>query len=292
MKQSELAIIITLMLSPISYAKETLTMRATSAVWQDDAFLLPIGTKMIDYWVSEKLDGIRAHWNGHQLQTRTGHTIHAPHWFTAGLPDEVLEGELWAGRDAFHLVSQTVLDSSPNPEQWEKIRFMVFDAPAHPGSFDERRRHVTALVNASSHPYTHIIEQRKLPSIAMVNSWLSEIEADGGEGIMLHLASQPYISGRSDGLVKIKRYEDTEAVVVGYEPGKGKYQGLMGALWVKVDALPPSKSGQVFQMQIVPFPLKSAVSSPSDITGLHKTRSLVLPDICEQDRHQLCDTQI
>ncbi|MDO6582118.1 DNA ligase [Photobacterium sp. 2_MG-2023] len=246
MKQSELAMIITLMLSPISYAKETVTMRATSAVWQDDSFLLPLGTRITDYWVSEKLDGIRAHWNGQQLQTRTGHVIHAPQWFTAGLPDDVLEGELWAGRGAFHLVSQTVLDASPNREQWEKIRFMVFDAPVYPGSFDERWRHVTTLVNASNHPYINIIEQRKLASIAMVKNWLAEIEADGGEGIMLHHASQPYVAGRSDSLVKIKRFEDAEAIVVGYEPGKGKYQGLMGALWVKMDALPPFKIGTGF----------------------------------------------
>ncbi|KKC99385.1 MULTISPECIES: DNA ligase [Photobacterium] len=246
MKQSELAMIITLMLSPISYAKETVTMRATSAAWQDDSFLLPMGTTITDYWISEKLDGIRAHWNGQQLQTRTGHKINAPAWFTENWPDEALEGELWAGRDAFHLVSRTVLDSSPNSEQWQKIRFMIFDAPAHPGTFDERRHHMTTLINQLNHPYIQIIAQRKLSSIAMVKTWLSEIEADGGEGIMLHLASQPYVAGRSDSLVKIKRFEDAEAVVVGYEPGKGKYQGVMGALWVKMDGVPPFKIGTGF----------------------------------------------
>ena len=31
-------------------------------------------------------------------------------------------------------------------------------------------------------------------------------------------------------LWKIKKFDDNEAVVVAYEPGKGKYQGAMGAL--------------------------------------------------------------
>ncbi|MEC9165189.1 MAG: DNA ligase, partial [Pseudomonadota bacterium] len=45
-----------------------------------------------DYWVSEKLDGIRARWNGTELLTRNGNKIFAPTWFTANWPETTIDG--------------------------------------------------------------------------------------------------------------------------------------------------------------------------------------------------------
>ena len=56
----------------------------------------------------------------------------------------------------------------------------------------------------------------------------------GGEGLMLHLAGAPYVTGRSDVLLKMKRLHDTEGVVVAHLPGKGKYSGMMGALQIEM----------------------------------------------------------
>ena len=42
-----------------------------------------------------------------------------------------------------------------------------------------------------------------------------------------------YKTGRSSDLLKLKTYQDTEAEVIGYRPGRGKYQGMVGALVVK-----------------------------------------------------------
>jgi DNA ligase-1 len=47
---------------------------------------------------------------------------------------------------------------------------------------------------------------------------------------MLHLADAPYVTGRSDVLLKLKPLLDTEATVVAHLAGKGKYAGQMGAL--------------------------------------------------------------
>jgi DNA ligase-1 len=56
----------------------------------------------------------------------------------------------------------------------------------------------------------------------------------GGEGLMLHLADAPYLTGRQDVLLKLKPWQDAEAVVIGYTPGSGKYHGLTGALEVQM----------------------------------------------------------
>ncbi len=51
------------------------------------------------WWMSEKLDGVRAWWDGRQFLSRQGNVYHAPEWFTAGLPNVPLDGELcWPAR--------------------------------------------------------------------------------------------------------------------------------------------------------------------------------------------------
>lgn len=62
---------------------------------------------------------------------------------------------------------------------------------------------------------------------------LRQTEADGGEGLMLHRGAALYQPGRSNDILKLKTHEDAEAQVLGFEPGKGKYQGLVGALLVQ-----------------------------------------------------------
>jgi DNA ligase 1 len=53
------------------------------------------------FWMSEKLDGVRAFWDGKQFLSRLGNRYHAPAWFTEGLPLEPLDGELWIDRKKF-----------------------------------------------------------------------------------------------------------------------------------------------------------------------------------------------
>ena len=49
--------------------------------------------------MSEKMDGVRAYWNGEKLISKQAKDISCPNWFIEGLPKEVkLDGELWMGR--------------------------------------------------------------------------------------------------------------------------------------------------------------------------------------------------
>ncbi len=59
---------------------------------------------------------------------------------------------------------------------------------------------------------------------------------------MLHLAEAPYVTGRSDVLLKLKPLLDTEAVVLRHIPGKGRHAGRLGALEVR------RKDGIVFRL--------------------------------------------
>ena len=53
-------------------------------------------------WVmSEKLDGIRAYWDGTHLISRGGKIIHVPKWFTKNYPLFEIDGGLWTKREDF-----------------------------------------------------------------------------------------------------------------------------------------------------------------------------------------------
>jgi len=69
------------------------------------------------WWMSEKLDGVRAYWDGQQFWSRQGNRFFAPHWFVAGLPKMPLDGELWLGRKAFQRTVSIVRrqDASAKP---------------------------------------------------------------------------------------------------------------------------------------------------------------------------------
>ena len=53
------------------------------------------------WWMSEKLDGVRAYWNGKLFLSRLGNPLLAPDWFCAGLPEKPLDGEFWIDRKKF-----------------------------------------------------------------------------------------------------------------------------------------------------------------------------------------------
>ncbi len=181
------------------------------------------------FWVSEKLDGVRARWDGRRLISRGGNVFAAPLWFVQNFPDIPMDGELWIGRGQYEAVVSVVTRQTPH-DGWKAVRFMVFDLPSHGGTFTER---VKAMEGLALAPYFKPIDQFRVPSNKALMEKLDHIVGQGGEGLMLHRQTAVYQSGRSDDLLKLKRFDDAEAVVIGYKPGKGRNAGLMGAVKVR-----------------------------------------------------------
>lgn len=187
-------------------------------------------SEVSQYLVSEKLDGVRAFWDGQTLRTRQGNVINAPAWFTQGFPKQPLDGELWAGRGQFERVSAAVRRQVPDDAEWRDVRYQVFELPQAAGTFRERLKAMQNLVSVAAVPWLQVIDQFEVASRTILERKLDEIVGIGGEGLMLHRADAPYATGRSDVLLKMKRWNDAEATVIGYQPGKGKYTGVLGAL--------------------------------------------------------------
>lgn len=194
---------------------------------------LPAHVQVADYLISEKYDGVRAYWDGAVLRFRGGGVVHAPTWFTERLPRTPLDGELWLGRGQFETTSGIVRQSQPNDADWRRVRYMIFELPNAAGSFELRAAQIQTIVTQASNPQLIAVPQYRLNSRAALQNKLNEITRAGGEGLMLHLASAEYETGRSDVLYKLKARQDAEAVVIAHMDGQGKYAGQLGALRVR-----------------------------------------------------------
>jgi DNA ligase-1 len=197
-----------------------------------------------DYAVSEKLDGVRAIWDGKRrtFLTRQGKTINAPEWFTSALGSVDFDGELFAGRGKFDYVSGAVRRVIPNDIEWKGIEFHVFDIPNHPGRFVDVEDDIIINIVDMDVPHIKAVKQYAVGSTHRphnlnkheLDSLFKEVVNGGGEGLMLRSWTSVNQDGRSSDLLKYKPHRDAEAVIVGYTEGKGKYIGLLGALIVQM----------------------------------------------------------
>merc|ERR1719387_1149879 len=80
------------------------------------------------WWISEKLDGVRALWRDGKFVSRGDNAFVCPDWFRKKMPPGVvLDGEIWGGRREFQKTIGIVKSSSRGSE-WEFLTYMVFDA--------------------------------------------------------------------------------------------------------------------------------------------------------------------
>ena len=185
------------------------------------------------YWVSEKLDGVRGYWTGKKLLTRSGNDLLPPSWFVKDWPTVPMDGELWSERGSFEQISACVRRKRSNKECWKNLKLMIFDLPHQAGAFTMRISNMELLTQKNDSPYLAMIEQIKLSNDKQLYALLDDVIDKNGEGLMLHLSSSHYKSGRSKHLLKLKKHQDAEAIVLAHTPGKGKLKGLLGALLVE-----------------------------------------------------------
>ncbi|WP_127119435.1 DNA ligase [Thiomicrospira sp. S5] len=179
--------------------------------------------------MSEKLDGVRAYWDGQQLLSRGGQIIHAPAWFLKGFPKFELDGELWTRRQDFENIVSIVRQQEPD-NRWHQISYRVFDVPNQSGGLLERLAVLETYLKKQSLPQVKLIPQIPVETTAQVQETLDRLVEKGAEGLILRQASQPYVTGRTQTALKVKTYWDDECQVIGYTPGKGRFDGLVGSL--------------------------------------------------------------
>lgn len=182
--------------------------------------------------MSEKLDGVRALWNGRELLSRNGNKFNAPEWFTRQLPTGVeLDGELYLGRGLFQATVSVVKKKAPVDAEWRNLRYCVFDAPGAAGGFEQRLAFCASALAGCA--VAAVVAHRACASKADMDGFFEKTCSLGGEGVMLRRPGSAYERKRSASLLKYKPFQSDEAEMVGKEPGKGRLKGTVGALILK-----------------------------------------------------------
>lgn len=187
---------------------------------------------VIEWWMSEKLDGIRAYWDGSKFYTRTGKEITPPKDFLSGMPnDVVLDGELCCGRGKFSETSSIVRktkDVEKYKDDWlNKITYYVFDTP-NDKPFEVRQAQLLKKIG-NRYRNIEVVKQTKIYKNTNIQHELKKITNLGGEGLMLRKYDSMYEGKRSKSLLKVKEFHDMEVKIVGYKDGTGKYKGVLGS---------------------------------------------------------------
>ncbi|MCV2365596.1 DNA ligase [Paucibacter sp. DJ1R-11] len=220
------------------------------------------GLDLSRYLVSEKFDGVRAFWTGDRLLSRQGLVLPAPASVLERLPPlQPLDGELWMGRGRFEACSAALRRSQPREEEWQQIQCLLFELPGGAGPFSRRVAQLREIAAAVDTPMLRVVPQEQVGSLAELRQRLRAVLRAGGEGLMLHEADAPYISGRHEALLKLKAHDDEDAVVIAHLPGQGRLSGLLGALRVRNAAGQEFNLGSGFSeaLRRAPPPLGSTV---------------------------------
>lgn len=190
--------------------------------------------KPSDYYVSEKLDGVRAYWNGRQLLFRSGRVVAAPAWFVQNFPGDIeLDGELWMDRGKFEELSAAVRRLQPNHEEWRQIKFCLFELPHGKGEYSTRYWELQSLVKRLRVPWLTFVEQVEFATLSAINHHFLDLTKAGAEGLVLHAKQASFVGTRSGVMLKYKPFFDAEAQVVRHIEGSGKYRGKLGAYLVE-----------------------------------------------------------
>ena len=209
-----------------------------------------------NWYMSEKLDGIRAYWNTKELLSKNGNKIYTPDWFIKDFPNFELDGELWSKRDDFENIQNIVLDEKPT-SKWNEITYNIFEIPNENGNFDKRLEKIKSWLEKNPNKFIKIIPQKICKNESELNNYLKELIDKKAEGLILKNPNLDYFTGRNENILKVKKFYDDEGLVIALNYSKdGKFKSLkmkltngiifnLGGGFSDIQRLNPPKIGDI-----------------------------------------------
>lgn len=212
------------------------------------------GKNPTDWWISEKLDGVRAIWHGNKgmFLSREGNPFYAPDWFTKRLPrgNIMLDGELFTKRGGFQ-DCVSIVRAQNRPDRWKfSVTYQIFDVPSMADApFEDRLEWLSKKFSGKDAiRWISIVDHEVCTSREHLFERLDEVCDAGGEGLMLREPGSHYVQGRARSLLKVKRFLDADAIVRGHERGSGKNSNCTGALRVEMLDGAGTPTGKMFKI--------------------------------------------
>lgn len=193
-------------------------------------------------WIAQpKLDGLRMlvvegralSRGGRDIET-VGHILEE----LSGFDGFVFDGEVM-GVDDFDASSGRTRRKGSGPDT--SLTYHVFDVvhldqwkAKGTDPLSERTLLLERLFHLGGHRHVRVVPSTRLPLDVSLSDLSDNVRdrfvAQGYEGAMLKDPDAPYAFTRSDRLLKFKPFRDADLRVVGFQEGRGRHRGRLGAL--------------------------------------------------------------
>jgi DNA ligase-1 len=230
---------------------------------------LSIKQPPIGWYMSEKFDGQRAIWDGSKFVTRGSSSgeprvyPYVPIWFIALMPPGIaLDGEFFIARGKFSqttsILKTKLKDESERKKKdnskmdlgkrWLEVKYQVFDTPTNE-PFEKRLKDLELIVQERCKvwnlielpPYLKkgkcplvLTKQYLIKSMDQLYTYYDELVSNEAEGVMIRAPKIPYLPKRTKLMLKLKPEEESECIIVGYVPGKGQFENMLGSFSCKL----------------------------------------------------------
>lgn len=202
-----------------------------------------------EFWLTQKLNGVRATFFDGKLVARSGQPYtglgHIIKELSFTLPiGLVLDGELtlkdkgsMSDNEAFRTATGII---NSDEEDKSNICFTVFDAvplqdfcSGNPTVKYEHRRTILEQLEHILNGYAESVSVLPVlyhgDDLSMIDVLLDQMVAEDKEGLMVN-TNVPYRRTRHKGILKVKRFYTMDLHITGYEEGSGRLEGTLGAL--------------------------------------------------------------
>lgn len=198
------------------------------------------------YYIQEKLDGNRciAYFDHDEqkwkFQSRSGKPLKVDFDMT-WIPDEdekpIFDGEIMtlghAGSRDFNRTSGAINGKYTNKSD---LHYYIYDIVCEKLKYKERKEILDKYAEQGTGVQCSILPVLDFVPVYpntdynwKLDEWLDKITDKGGEGIMLRDPDAYYQHKRTDALLKYKKLQTMDLRIVGWNEGKGKYEGAIGS---------------------------------------------------------------
>lgn len=173
---------------------------------------------VVGWKYSEKLDGVKAIFDGETLRTRAGNVFPTPKDFINELRECVgslkVEGELYLGRGTF---AETATLRTNSRSIWSRVSFRIFDVNLPDLNWKQRRN---LLRGCEFTKRIRLIKIHTATTLEKLETFFKRVIEKGGEGVVIANPDAFYCEGYSNNLLKWKDKNDDEAQIIGFNVGE------------------------------------------------------------------------
>jgi len=159
------------------------------------------------WWLSKKIQGLRAFWDGYQLYSSQGRKLKLPNYFIQDWPITPLDGELTLNGKGSLAVNSLLKSKDENI--WKQAAYEVYDLPRDERPYYLRYQKIQRFSNVS--PYLKVVPQEECTGNSHLQEFLERRKTEGdSSGILLRDPEASYTSGRADCVRQYRTYEYVE----------------------------------------------------------------------------------